>query len=478
MINKQEVSVRGSENRSVAVIGGGLAGLAAALEARRKGKRVVLFERSRFLGGRTSSILLKKRSEEVKNKNADSSGENIECLIDNGQHLFLGCCETLRQFNRQLNLDSCFDRSAQITFLQPNGKTWSLRPSGWLPLRWQYLPAFMAIPFLSFSQRMNVIRMCRLLKKEMVNVHLPDRSFREWLDAHGALPETILRFWNPIIVSAFAELPDYVSTRAAWQIIQEGFFHFRDGMTTFIPNRPLREIYHQEAMKSLDAAGIEVRCLQRVNRITLNDEEMPVGLELSRGEACSFDQFIIALGPFATASLLAESGLTTELDRIGFDRFELGAITAVHLWLDRRLMEEINVFLPGEPGQWLFCPKNQKAFFGRDNSVYHQVIISGSHRLLDGEELTARKERQLVDRIVEQLRQSVLTAKGAKVLDYKVSTVLDAVVSPSPDIWSNRPGQKTGLSNLAIAGDWTQTGWSSTMEGAVRSGTAAAEILD
>jgi len=134
----------------------------------------------------------------------------------------------------------------------------------------------------------------------------------------------------------------------------------------------------------------------------------------------------------------------------------------VHLWFDRPVVDLPHAVLVGRLSQWVFCPN-------RDH--YCQIVISAS-RSLDGID-----RRAVVDRVVEELRQAFPAARGASLVASRVVTEPTAVLSVRPGADALRPGPKTSIEGLFLAGDWTATGWPSTMEGAVRSGRIAADAL-
>ncbi|MDD3586707.1 MAG: hydroxysqualene dehydroxylase HpnE [Thermoguttaceae bacterium] len=453
----------GGGQLSVAVVGGGLAGISSAVNLVKSGCRVVLFERGRYLGGRTSSMAI--------HRDQWTSSQ----LVDNGQHIYLGCCHALEQMNATLNLESCFDRLDRIPFAQPKGKIWYMSPARWLPAQWQLIPSLLRMPRLTFGQRLHIIKTAKALLR-CTTRNTNTETFGQWLARHDAPENTLRFFWQPIILSSLAELPDYVSVAAAQTVIREILFSGRGATSVMIPNRPLREIYHDRTVESLQKLGVDTRCLSRVSRLLVEGNRASA-IELNTGETLKFDCFVLALGTFALSRLLNDSGQDEAESAIRFDRFELGAITAVHLWFDKRLIDDPAVVLFDGPGQWLFCPGKQTGYTQKGQGVYHQVIVSASHRLLDGDELTASKSDQLMQRVLQQLKTVFPEAALRELKAATVSTVLDAIVSPTPEVFSSRPSQETSLDNLVLAGDWTDTSWSSTMEGAVQSGIAAAQML-
>ncbi len=508
---QDRLAVTGSLSKSstptLAVIGGGLAGIAAAESAVRQGWAVELFEWSRVLGGRAASQF-------------DSKSRR---WIDNGQHVFLGCCSELLALNQRLGVSDLFEKFDSIPFAASGNRRWVLTASPFLPPRWQLLPAFLKNPFLSFRDRLatglllrKMIRFQRdlwgdkeaILQQPLFSAE-PDETaslvrpgklffskqetFGRWLRREGASEESVEHFWSPLIYSALSDTVDGVCLFAAVKVVAQGFMSGRDAMSVFVPKCPLREIYDIETRRKLDQLGVKIHFHSRVERLICDQEEHTVdnrisgkirSLVLGNGAQRKFDAFVLAIPEYRIWKLLERSQLDPLADSLGLDRYELGSITAVHLWFDRPILPKSQrqaAILDG-PGQWIFYGDQTYLPAGaQEKGFYHQVVISASHRLLSEEELTSKGNKVLIQRVLEQLRaifpDTCSEADGTQLLHAKTTTVFDAIFSPTPEVYRFRPSQRTTIANLAFAGDWTLTGWPATLEGAVRSGLAAVMAL-
>ncbi len=449
----------------LAVIGGGLAGIAAAEAAKRRGFDVELFEWSRSLGGRAASIF----------------EPTSDQWIDNGQHVFLGCCTELLALNRRLGLDRFFERRTDISFASTEGKRWTMAASPFLPLRWQLVPAFLKLPFLTFKDRLATGLLLRMLPK--VRSADPELSFGDWLAAEHASEASVERFWAPLIYSSLSETVGNVSFSAAQKVVRDGFLSGRDAMTMHIPTQPLRSIYHQAVTEYLNRLGVRLHFLSRVGQLQWTDGSDGGGtpkilsLTLADGTVRSFDQYVLAIPSFRVWKIFEDSGLEDFAEQLELGRFEPGAITSVHCWFDRCVLPGSwrQAALVGGPAQFLFCPQRDSDGIG----VYHTAVISASHRLLSDLELTSKGTTVLVERVVRQLQATFPETfrQPVKLLHGRTTTVFNAVFSPNPTVYDSRPGQATPFENLALAGDWTATDWPATMEGAVRSGILAVDAL-
>ena len=433
--------------KTLGIIGGGLAGIAAAETAAAQGYRVALFERSGVLGGRAASLFEPTQKQ----------------WIDTGQHLFLGCCTEVFALNRRLSLDHFFTRADIIPFATLKQQHWSLTATSFLPKRWQLLPAFLNMPLLPFKERLKTA----LLLKKLGTETLPNITIAEWFKRHNVSPNALDAFWLPLVLSTLSEMPDYVSAKAVQKIIQNGFLAGREGMSVHLPTVPLRRIYHDAASASLAERGVSLHFFKRLRRLHWdkeNDDDFPkiVALEFSDGSVEEFDRYILAIPAFQLWKVLEASELAESAERLGLDRFEPGAITTVHLWLDQPVLQsgEHCCVLSGGIGQFLCAP--------HDVENYYTVVISAAHRLLPEAEMM-NGCTELAERIAEQLR-TTFGIPALQLLHCRTTTSFDAVFSPKPKIYTERPESRGLFANGAIAGDWTQTGFPATMEGSVRSG--------
>lgn len=467
----------------VAVIGGGLAGIAAAEAAVRSGCDVSLFEWSRVLGGKAASFF----------------EPQTQCWVDNGQHIILGCCNELIALNQRLGLNEHFSRHDSITFTSNVG-SWQMAASPYLPMHWQLAPAFLKIPFFSFRERLSTALMLRKLAKIAKDFQRNSKTkksmfFGDWLRSEGATQDSIDKFWAPVVFSALCETVDCACLYAVAKVARNMFFSGRDAMAMFVPKEPMRNLYHHKTLAALEKLGVRVHLGARIEQLIVGEDNRIKSLMLKDGRCVSFDKFILAVPSYRAWSILESSGMSEFASQLDLGRFEPGAITSVHLWLDRPLISEPlrQTATLGNPIQWLFCPEHQTPSPNAAiNGVYHLGLISASHRILSEQEMISRGNSLLLSRVMEQLKtlfpkefprefpkefEEAESRASVRVLHSRVSTVFDAVFSPKPELYRNRPSQKTPFANLALAGDWTQTDWPATMEGAVISGRIAIESV-
>jgi zeta-carotene desaturase len=238
--------------KTLSIVGGGLAGIAAAEAASTQGYQVALFERSGVLGGRVASLFEPTQQQ----------------WIDIGQHLILGCCTEILALHKRLDIDQFFKRSDNIPFATPpkqNGKQqhWSLAPSSFLPKRWQLLPSFFAIPLLPIMERIKTGILLRKLNKEM----LPDITVAEWFKQHNVSQNALDAFWLPLILSSLSEIPDYVAVKAVQKVIRDGFLAGKEGMSIYLMTIPLRAIYHDAISAAFSKRDVSLHFFKRLQRL-------------------------------------------------------------------------------------------------------------------------------------------------------------------------------------------------------------------
>ena len=495
---------------SVAVVGGGLAGPAAVVGLCGLGLRVELFEARRRLGGRAGSF------------RDPASGE----WLDHCQHVALGCCTNLADFCRRTALADCFRRQPAVHFIAPNGTRYDLAAFPLLPAPLDLAPGLLRLGYLRLRDRLRIahtmLRLARLPDQEAAC----DRSVGDWLRGQGESEEAIERFWSVVLLSALSETVDRASLAAARKVFVDGFLASRRAHELVVPRVTLGEIYDRRLSAWLSAQGVAVHRGERIAQID-GSPERAEALVLADGSRREFDLFVVAV-PWRRVQGLFSPAIKAAMPALeNLRRIEPAAITAVHLWYDRPITALGNAALVGRLSQWVFHRPTEPdpppvrrgsplvrrgspdpaemadrqvsadlETFGRargsvgrpattggrsaatggkpaatDAGHYYQVVISASH------ELAGRGREELAKTVRDELAAVWPAARDAQLVRFRVVTEPEAVFSVRPDVDRFRPGQRTPIANLALAGDWTNTGWPATMEGAVRSGYLAAEVI-
>ena len=429
----------------VVVCGGGLAGVAAAVEAALLGAEVTLVERRPFLGGKAFSF-----------RDPDAGVE-----VDNGQHVFLGCCTAYIALLRLLGtgVHTTLQRALDVPVRDRGGRTGALR-AGPLPAPAHLGPSFLAYPHLSPREKAAALRALLALGalREDARLRLDDTSFAGWLAAHGQSPGAIARFWDLIVLPTCNDRSDRVSAALAAFVFREGFLRTRTGSAIGWAVVGLTRLVDPAARGFLEARGGRVLSGRAVA------EAGPGGVLLADGERLPADRVILALPPGRARE--AAPGALPQDPGLG-----ASPILNVHVWYDRPVMDERFVAVLDSPAQWIF---NRTAMAGPaapgGPGQHLAVSVSGAR-----EEVLEPKPA-LVERFTAELAALLPAATGSRVVRTAVIKEPEATFSAAPGQAARRPGPVTPLDGVLLAGAWTDTGWPATMEGAVRSGVRAARL--
>lgn len=439
-----------STDRTV-IMGGGLAGLAAAVALTEHGVPVALLEARNRLGGRASSFV------------DPATGETL----DNCQHVSMGCCTNLAHLCRTVGTDGLFRTERSLTFVSPGGRMTRFGES-WLPAPLHLLPSFLRLSYLSWSDRWRLALGLRALARDSRSEG-GQESFADWLRRHGQTPELCERFWGVVLVSALSESLDRIDVRYARQVFVDGFLANREGWRVLIPTVPLDELYGARVTDWLTQRGAVVRTSAAVRELAVQDDSVRAAV-LRDGESVAGAQFVLAVPHFRVLSLLPDllrraPGIPAIAD------IESAPISSVHLWFDRPITDLPHAVFTERLSQWMF---NRTALWGTppgpDGHCF-QIVISASRNIEE------QSQEQTVSQVVSELSDVFSATRQAKLLRSRVVTERRAVFSARPGIDACRPLQQSPIGNLQFAGDWTRTGWPATMEGAVRSGYLAAQNI-
>ena len=437
----------------VAVIGGGLAGMAAAVALQSAGCRVTLFEARRYLGGRAASF-----------RDANSGD-----WVDLCQHVSMGCCTNLADFCRRTGIEHLFRHESKLHFFAPDGRRFDLGATRGLPAPLHLGPALWRLKYLSAGDRLRIGRaLVRLASKPVTEES--DSTVAEWLQRNGQSPAAIERFWSVVLVSALGESLERASLSAARKVFVDGFMAARDAFVVEVPSVPLAEIYDLALRRWFADHQVELRIETGIRSVDLAAEER-IQTTSFDGDSQTWDAAVLAV-PWRQISAIVGPNLKPRLPWLAnAARLEASPISGVHLWFDRPIAEVDHAVLVGRTSQWVFNRGLRTETAAGPAGHYYQVVISASRELDEiGQEQTIRG-------VLDDLRAVFPAAREAQLLRARVVTDPHAVFSVRPGSDRFRPPQKTAVPGLAVAGDWTATGWPATMEGAVRSGYLAAEAV-
>ena len=431
----------------ILIIGGGLAGLAAAAALATCGRRITLLESRPRLGGRASSFV----------------DQATGTTIDNCQHVSLGCCTNFRHFCDLTGIGDQLRTEPAITFIGPNQRAHRLSASP-LPAPLHLLPGFAQLSYLNWYDKWRLMWGLKALAHRRQSTS--NELMSDWLRRHRQTPQTIQRVWQVVLVSALSESLNRITVKDARKVFVNAFLANRQGWELQIPTVPLDTLYTHRVGDWLRQQGVDVRLATGVSRMVMR-EQCATGAELRDGSILSADEIILAVPSFGVAALLPEK--IAALPAIqGLGQLEWAPISSVHLWFDRPIMPLPQATFVDRLSQWIFARGATRQLDG-STAEYYQVVISASHQL------GGREQGAIIREVVTDLAAAWPSTAAARLVNSRVVTEHRACLSMLPENEVLRPGSQSPIPNLSLAGDWTATGWPSTMEGAVRSGYLAAE---
>ena len=430
---------------SVVVVGGGLAGMAAALHLADAGTDVVLVERRARLGGLTSSF------------------RRNGLWFDNGQHVFLRCCTAYRAFLDRIGATELFhlqDR-LDVPVLAPGGVSSRLARSP-LPAPLHLGPALARYRYLRPTERLAAVRAALALRRlDPDDPALDAVTFGSWLADHGQSANSVAHLWELIARPTLNLTVDEVALGPAVKVFRTGLLDRADAADIGWARAPLGEAHGDRGAAALVGAGVEIVTGAAVERIEL------AGTATVRlgDRTLTADAVVLATAHDVAAHLLPPGALAPGVDPT---RLGTSPVVDVHLVLDRRVTDLAFAAVVDSPVQFVF-DRTEPA--GATSGQVLAVSLSAAEGDL------ATRPEVLVDHMVGALGEVLPAVRQATVLDSVVTKERAATFRAVPGSAAHRPDTRTRIDGLYLAGAWTATGWPATMEGAVRSGQAAAVAL-
>jgi squalene-associated FAD-dependent desaturase len=431
----------------VAVVGGGLAGITAALDCAAAGAHVTLLEVRPRLGGAAYSF------------------ERDDLRLDNGQHVFLRCCTDYIALLDRLGSRglTTLQRRLDIPVLAPGGRIARLRRSS-LPAPLHLGAALARYSHLTARERARAVLAALALRRlDPADPRLDERTFGAWLAEHGQGPAAVEALWELIARPTLNVTADEASLAQAAQVFRTGLLTSASAGDVGWARAPLGDVHDGPARRALAAAGADVRLRWRAERVIAVGGGFAVE---GNGERVAADAVVIAVPHDRLADLLPPGALAApeRLAALG-----TSPIINLHIAYDRRVMDLPLVATVRSPVQFVF---DRTESSGLKRGQLLAVSLSAA------DEDMQRRPEELRARYVPALAALFPAARSASVERFVVTREHAATFRAAPGAIALRPGARTQLPGLALAGAHTTTGWPATMEGAVRSGhTAANEVL-
>jgi squalene-associated FAD-dependent desaturase len=417
--------------------------MAAALQAADDGHEVVLCERRAMLGGLTWSFTRKGRS------------------FDNGQHVFLRCCAAYRDFLGRLGASDQvhLQKRLRVPVLAPGGRRADIARRA-LPPPFHLAGSLLGYGHLTVLDRLRLGRaVVPLLRLDLDDPALDQQSFGTWLSRHGQSRRAIEALWELIVLPTLNVAVDEASLSLSAMVFRTGLLDTNDGADIGWSAVPLGELHGTNGARALSNAGVEVRTGVPVSAVRPSGDQWRVAVG---AEELVADAVVVAASPGPSADLVPE--LAPTVSALGSS-----PIVNVHLVLDRPVTDLPMAAGVDSPVQFVF---DRTASAGATFGQVLAVSISGADAQI------GRRPEELVRTYHEALGDLFPAAHQARLVDATVTREHRATFRPRPGTAALRPSEETGRPGLYLAGAWCDTGWPATMEGAVRSGQAAAAAVD
>ena len=433
----------------VALIGGGLSGLSAAVELARLGATVILLERARHFGGRAYSF-----RESV-------TGD----IIDNGQHVMMGCYRATRRYLKIIQSeDQCtLQPSLHIDFLQPLRQNGALHCVN-IPAPMHIVSGLLRFNVLSVTDR---IKLLYVIKEILVSSRSKERvldsmTVDQWLTSLNQSSDSRKYLWDVITVGALNNHPQNVSALMLFRVLKAAFLGRKENASLLLPRKGLSEILVDPAIEYIKEHGGVALAEQGVTSVQSNSVNAQA-LVMDDGTTIHAKTFISAVPWYEYHRLVPSERKTIE-------RFSPSPIISIHIWFDRKVTDLEFAALITTRLQWMFNKSRTEYSADGKTRQHYSFVLSGA------EEFIGMSKEKLIKIARDDLYSVLPDAKAARIIHTKVIKEKRATFIPSPGLEINRPKAPSHLQNLFLAGDWTATGYPATIEGAIQSGCTAAKL--
>ena len=440
--------------KSIAVIGGGVAGMSAACALAEAGYAVQLVERRSYLGGRASSYM----------------HLGVGEVIDNCQHVLFGCCTNLQEFYKRVGVAERIRWTSAMTMIEPGGRRSRLGPpiNGlWaLPAPLHGLPKLMTAHAFTLGDKLALARAFSALMRP-VPLYSTE-SLGHWLKRHGQTEGALNRFWRLVIASALNAEIDEIALPYAAKVIRELFMNSAFAGSMGMSTVPLSQLYETVPL-FLQGRGSRVLLNTHVDGAEWDEAGTKWTIRTRDGELTA-DCMVAAL-PFEGMQKLLPGlpeaeGAETLAQQL--DRHEHWPICSVHLWFDREITELDHAVLLDREIHWMY---NQSRLQTGRGGHYIELVVSATRSF------AALGRREAIELALRELAEFFPAVARARLEKAALVKEVRATFGVPPGIDEARPGARSPWPQLYLAGDWVRTGWPSTMESAARSGHLAAEAV-
>ncbi|HVM95959.1 MAG TPA: hydroxysqualene dehydroxylase HpnE, partial [Candidatus Acidoferrales bacterium] len=439
-----------AQQRDVVVIGGGFAGLAAAVDLAAAGLNVTVLESRPYLGGRAYSF------------RDDETGE----VVDNGQHAMMGCYHHTLAFLDRIGAADKVTRqpNLRVEMRRPDQRSGTIAASA-LPSPLHAAVAIARYRLLSHAERRRALlgglRLLAMHRRR--DIRLRQETVEQVLVALRQSDNARACFWDPVAIATLNEIPSRAAAAPFAEVIARAFFATRLDSQFVFARVGLSDLYTVDARRFIESRGGKVELRAAVTDVECDDDRV-AAVRLRDGRRIKAAAFISAVPPRVLDVILP--GVVHAGD------FPSSPIVSAHLWLDRAVMDAAFFGCVGTTTQYVFnrdvlAPQESYSRGGQ----YLSAVISAGYDVVEWD--TAR----IADAVLNDLRKLLPKARDARIVRRVIVKEKHATISTTPDVDRRRPSTRTAFANFFLAGDWTQTGLPATIEGAVVSGNRSAALV-
>ena len=443
----------GDSQSTVTVIGGGVAGMSTACALAEAGLSVRLIERRGYLGGRASSFL----------------HPGVNEVVDNCQHVLFGCCTNLVGFYERIGASENVKWSSEMTMIEPGGQRSMLGPTKWLPAPLHGLPNLLRAHAFSLKDKLSLARAFGAMLRPVAQDS--SQTLAQWLVRHSQSAGSIERFWKLVIASALNAEIETIAVPYAAKVIRELFMNSAYAGSMGINTVPLSQLY-AGVPALLAKSGGAVHLNSNVEAVEWGEETSSWSV-MTKDGAVTSDYLVLALPFEAMGKLVAKmppaAGVAELCGKIA--RHTHWPICSAHLWFDRQITELEHAVLLDREIHWLFN-RGMLQPWRKQQGSYIEIEVSASRVF------ASRGRNEAIELTLRELAEFFPAVAQAKLVKAALVKEVRATFGVPPGIDRLRPdAHSSPWPNCVLAGDWTATGWPSTMESAARSGHLGAEAV-
>ncbi len=418
------------------IVGGGLSGLSTAVFLAKEGINSTIIEASPKLGGKAYSFYSKK----------------LDLIIDNGQHLMLGCYNNTLDLINTISAKKYIDINNRINipFIHPSGRIFFLKStSNFYPLN--LISAFYNFKLLTAADKINI---GFLFFDILIGKNLTGFSIKDWLIKTKQSENSIITLWEPLVVSIFNCSLESASAEMFKNVLKEMFFNNKSGFNFIVPNVPLSELFSENAEKYLKEKRNKIFLSERVESFDINKDKINV-VVTNKSVYTNFDKIIFAIPPYSLKPIIQHHKDVPELDN-----FEYSPIISTFIKIKENKFDQKYYTLTNSPIHWVFNKNN-----------YISLVTSNAKDLID------LNDETIYNIFKNELKKFFPFMKENDFVSFQIIKEKRATFILNEKLETIRHKFTFDNKNVYFAGDWTNTGLPSTIESAVKSGRQTAKKI-